>query len=275
MTPFALACAFVALAANPAQADQPLWEAGAGLAAISFADYRGSRHQQTYLLPVPYFVYRGPVLKVDRESVRGLLLKEKDFVIDVSINGAVPVKSKNHNVRDGMPNLAATFELGPSFNWTLFKAENGNRKLDFRLPVRPVFSIDSDGIDHVGWLAQPQINLDLRNLPGLAGWNLGMLAGPIFGDARYHQYFYSVGRAYATPTRAAYQARGGYGGMQFIAALSKRYPQYWVGAFVKVDTVRGAVFADSPLIERRNNVSAGFAISMILGASEIRVADGE
>jgi hypothetical protein len=48
-----------------------------------------------------------------------------------------------------------------------------------------------------------------------------------------------------------------------------------VGAFVKFDTVDGAVFANSPLVETRSNVSAGFAISMILGASQARVQDDE
>ena len=51
--------------------EAPLWEAGAGMAVIDFPDYRGSDERHTYVLPVPYVVYRGEFLKVDRENIRG------------------------------------------------------------------------------------------------------------------------------------------------------------------------------------------------------------
>lgn len=268
----ALACL---AAADQAMADKPLWEAGAGVAAVDFPDYRGSDQRQGYVLPVPYIVYRGEFLKVEREKVRGLLFKSERAELDISVNGSVPVKSSKNRARAGMPNLSPTFEVGPSLNLSLFKSENRNQQLDLRLPLRPVFAVSSTGVKNVGWLFQPQLNLDLRNVSGLPGWNVGLLTGPIFGDARYHQYVYGVAPAYATPARPAYQARGGYAGMQFIAALSKRYPDYWVGAFVKLDSLGGAVFADSPLVRSRTNASAGFAISWILGASETMVKDEE
>ncbi|MHB1291126.1 MAG: MipA/OmpV family protein, partial [Sulfuricella sp.] len=55
--------------------DVPLWEAGAGVAVLEFPDYRGSDEKYAYVLPVPYVVYRGEFLKVDRERVRGLFFK--------------------------------------------------------------------------------------------------------------------------------------------------------------------------------------------------------
>jgi outer membrane protein len=39
----------------------PLWEVGAGIGALSVPDYRGSEARSTYVLPAPYFVYRGGV----------------------------------------------------------------------------------------------------------------------------------------------------------------------------------------------------------------------
>lgn len=261
--------------ASDAVADKPLWEAGAGVAAVDFPDYRGSDQRQAYILPIPYIVYRGEFLKVEREKVRGLLLKSDNVEVDISLNGSVPVKSSNNRARAGMPNLSPTFEIGPSLNLSLFESDGGSEKVDLRLPLRPVFAVNSSGIRNEGWLFQPQLNLDLRNIGGLPGWNVGLLTGPIFGDARYHQYIYGVAPAFATPTRPAYQARGGYAGMQFISAISKRFPDYWVGAFVKLDSLNRAVFADSPLVRRRTNASAGFAISWILGASQTMVRDDE
>lgn len=268
----ALACLVVS---GKAMADKPLWEVGAGIAAVNFPDYRGSDQRQSYVLPVPYIVYRGEFLKVEREKVRGLLFKSEKTELDISLNGSVPVKSSRNRARADMPNLSPTFEIGPSLNLSLFKSESKNEQLDLRLPLRPVFAVSSSGVRNEGWLFQPQINLDLRNISGLPEWNVGLLAGPIFGDARYHQYVYGVESAYATPTRPAYQARGGYAGMQFISAISKRSHDYWMGAFIKLDTLNGAVFADSPLVRSRTNASAGFAISWILGVSKTMVKNEE
>ena len=54
---------------------KPEWEVGAGFAAIDFPMYRGSNERRSFLLPIPYFVYRGETLQVNRERVRGLIFK--------------------------------------------------------------------------------------------------------------------------------------------------------------------------------------------------------
>jgi len=79
---------------------------------------------------------------------------------------------------------------------------------------------------------------------------------------------YGVDPAYATTVRPVYTARGGYAGSQFISALSKRFPHYWLGGFVKWDTLHGAVFEDSPLVKRKQNFTAGFAVSWIFAESK-------
>ena len=243
----------------------PLWEAGAGVAVIDFPDYRGSDERHAYVLPVPYVVYRGEFLKIDREKVRGLFFKTDKVELDVSLNGSVPVKSSDNRARQGMPDLEPTLEVGPSLNLFLQHSEQKNTYLDLRLPVRPVIDINAK---YLGYVFQPQLNLDVRDLGGNADWNLGLAAGPIFADQRYHQYFYGVDPAYATALRPAYSAHGGYAGSQFISALSKRFPHYWVGGFVKWDTLHGAVFQDSPLVKSKQNFTAGFAVSWIFAESK-------
>ena len=91
-------------------------------------------------------------------------------------------------------------------------------------------------------------NADEKNVAGLQHWHLGMQAGPVFADRKYNQTFYGVEGAYATASRPAYAARGGYSGSQFTLGLSRRFPGYWVGAFTRYDDLGGAVFADSPLM---------------------------
>ncbi len=97
------------------------------------------------------------------------------------------------------------------------------------------------------------------------------MTGPLFADRRYHDYFYTVAAQYATLARPAYQAAGGYAGTQAIASLSKRYPRFWVGAYMRYDTLAGAAFVDSPLVQRRSYWSAGFGISWMIGRSKTLV----
>ncbi|MHB9102534.1 MAG: MipA/OmpV family protein [Sulfuricella sp.] len=141
--------------------DVPLWEAGAGVAALEFPDYRGSDEKHAYVLPVPYVVYRGEFLKVDRERMRGLFFKTDKAELDVSLNGSVPVKSADNRARQGMPYLDPTLEIGPSLNLFLLHSEPKKTHLDLRLPVRPVIDINAK---YLGYVFQPQLNLDVRDL---------------------------------------------------------------------------------------------------------------
>lgn len=244
---------------------KPLWEAGAGFAVVDFPDYRGSDERSTFAFPVPFFIYRGEFLKVDRNSVRGRLFESERLKLDISLNGSVPVDSDDNEARKGMDDLEPTIEVGPVLKYHWWTSTDKKYQLDLRVPVRAVISSD---IEHVGWVAQPQLNLDVKDPFGHQGWKLGLLTGPLFGDDKYHNYFYGVEPQFARPGRPAYEASGGYAGAQVIAALSKRYEKMWVGGFVKLDTVDGAEFEDSPLIKDNTNFTAGFAISWILKTSE-------
>jgi MipA family protein len=256
------------LLVTTAHADlHPLWEAGVGAAVVNLLDYRGSDEQKTYVLPIPYVVYRGERLKIDREKVRGLLFSHDLAELDVSLNGTVPVKSSDNRARAGMPDLDATLEIGPSLNVALYRGPTKRRVLELRLPLRTVIATDLSSTRHVGWLFHPHINLDLKDVIPGPGWNFGMLAGPIFGNERYHDYFYGVAPAFATTARPAYDASGGYSGVQFITSVSKRFQDYWFGAFIRVDSVDGARFEDSPLVRRKSGVSGGVAVAWVFARS--------
>jgi outer membrane scaffolding protein for murein synthesis (MipA/OmpV family) len=262
----------LAFAAAGARAERlPLWEAGAGAAALSFPAYRGSKERQSWLLPVPYIVYRGEFLQADERRTRGLIYNTDRVEIDVSLNGSVPVDSGKDEARRGMPDLDATLEIGPGLNIKLMETGDRKARMELRLPLRGVFASDFSYLRHVGWMFQPQVNVDIRDPLGNPGWKLGLLAGPVYSDRRYNRYFYAVEPAFATAARPAYSARGGYGGVQMIAALSRRYRDFWVGAFVKWDYLNGAAFANSPLVRDRQGVAAGFSIAWILGESKSRV----
>jgi outer membrane scaffolding protein for murein synthesis (MipA/OmpV family) len=240
----------------------PLWELGAGVGVVDFPEYRGASERHTYVLPIPYVVYRGDILQVDRQKARGLLARTERLELDVGVNGSVPVKSDSTQARSGMPDLDPTLELGPSLNVALVRAPR--YLLELRLPVRAVIASDFRSASDQGILAQPNLNLDLV-LDG--GWKLGLLAGPLFATRRYHEYFYSVAPQYATPDRPAYAAPGGYSGGQVLVAFSRRFENLWLGGFAKFDALQGAAFEDSPLVERKQGWAAGFGVSWIFARS--------
>ena len=243
---------------------RPLWELGVGVAALSLPNYRGSDQSSAYLLPLPYLVYRGTFLKADRDGTRALLLESQRVKVDVSVAASTPARSRDNVARQGMPNLPGTFEIGPNVNITLFGSADQKPRLDLRLPLRAAITLQRSP-KAVGATFSPHLNLDLAEVAG--GWNVGMLIGPQFGDRRFHQQYYGVDAAYATAQRPAYSARGGYAGWDAIAATSRRFGNMWVGAFVRYDSVRGAVFEDSPLVRRSSGVTAGFGVSWVLGTS--------
>ena len=260
----------ICLAAHFACAEQlPLWEAGAGIGATSLPHYRGSDQSRTWVLPVPYFTYRGEFLKVDDRRFRGLFFDSDKVEVELSLSGSPP--AKDNDARSGMPDLDPTLEIGPSLNVALLRSKNGMEKLELRLPVRIAIASDFPHLRYIGWVFQPNLSLDFKNALGNRGWNLGLQSSLIYTDRRYNQYFYAVDPIFATPDRPAFNPGGGYGGPALLAAVSKRFPSFWVGAFAKWDSVGGAVFADSPLVKTRTNLSGGLAVSWIFSASTTKV----
>jgi outer membrane protein len=257
------------LAASVARAEPlPLWEAGVGIGATTLPHYRGSDQSRTWVLPVPYLVYRGESLKVDDDRrLRGLF--GEGVELEFSLNGSPP--AKNNEARRDMPDLDATLEIGPSLNIALFRSKNRAEKLELRLPVRTVIASDFSHFTHIGWIFQPNLSLDFKNVLGNRGWKLGVQGSLVYADRRYNQYFYAVDPIFATPERPAFNPGGGYAGTTLLAALSKRFPNFWVGAFAKWDSVGGAVFADSALVKTRSNLSGGLGIAWILRASSAKV----
>jgi outer membrane scaffolding protein for murein synthesis (MipA/OmpV family) len=261
-----LVAALVMLACAAAWAEErPLWELGLGVGAFALPDYRGSDESRGWVLPVPYAVYRGDFLKADRKGVRGELFDSDRVELNLSVAASLPVDSERNAARADMPDLRPSLEFGPSLEFTLWRGQ-GRDLLELRLPVRAAFTLESSPRS-IGWVATPNLNLDVPGWGALQGWNFGMLAGPVFGDRRQHDYFYGVAPRFATPLRPAYAARGGYAGMQFIVAASRRFAGFWVGAFLRADTLRGAVFDDSPLVRRESYVAGGAAIAWVLGTS--------
>ena len=247
----------------------PKWELGIGAGAMRLPDYRGSDESQNYVFPLPYVIYRGERLQLDRRGAAGVLFESERLELDVSATAANPARSGRNRAREGMPDLDPPAHLGPRPRSTLTENPTKSVKESAELPVRAVFAVDSRFTNR-GWLVNPTVNIDVRDIGG-SGWNFGAQAGPVFGDRRYHAYFYDVGIPYARSDRPAYTATSGYSGAHISAALSKRYASIWVGGFARAYSLHGASFEESPLVRTRSALLVGIGFAYIFATSSVMV----
>ena len=256
--------ALAAWAAAPAQADAPLWELGAGVAALQVPHYRGSAQAHRWLLPVPYVVLRGRVLRADRDGTRAVLFETERSHLDLSLDASPPARSRDNRARTSMPDLAATVEIGPKFNLVLGRGEGW--KLDLRLPLRAAFALDG-GAQPLGWTFAPVLHVDLRT----QGWALAFAGGPLAAGRRYHGHFYGVAPAYATAGRAPYAAAGGAAGWGLSARAAYRAGPWWLAGYLRVDDLAGARIRASPLVTQPRHWTLGLALSRVLWTSATQV----
>jgi outer membrane protein len=257
----------VGLLAGLAHAEEkPRWELGLGLVGVSVPDYRGSDERSHYVLPTPYLVYRGDVLKADREGARAQLLGLDTVHLDFNVGISPPVSGLRNQARAGMPGLAGALELGPALDVELYQSADERTKVRFRLPLSYGLPLGGE-VGSNGWQSAPHVALHLRDVLGQSGWGFALRGGPMYASHDRHAYYYDVAQRYATATRPEYHAGGGYSGMQFTTLLAKRYDTFWVGAFARYDNLNGAAFTHSPLVKTRNYLVGGLAVAWVLGQS--------
>jgi outer membrane scaffolding protein for murein synthesis (MipA/OmpV family) len=213
---------------------------------------------------VPFIIYRGQWLRADREGARAVLIDTPGWELTLSAHASAPVRSHDNPARLGMANLPATVELGPKLTTQLWAAADRSARLNAELPLRAVIGL-TRSTPMLGTVLTPTLNLDLPRWS--SGWNLGLQIGPKWGSQRLHAHYYGVAAADVTADRPAYTARNGYAGWQALAAVSQRFDRTWIGAFVRVERLDGAAFADSPLVRQRQAVSAGVAVAWLLASS--------
>ena len=132
------------LATVSAQAQEtgrlPLWEAGVVGGGVSTPSYPGSPDRSARGLVLPYFVYRGDVVRVDRSGIGARLLHTDQTEFDLGLGGSLPSNSQDTTTRQGMPDLGTLVEFGPRLKLTLARPAPGQR-LRLDLPLRAVLEV--------------------------------------------------------------------------------------------------------------------------------------
>lgn len=259
---------------------KPLWEAGVTAVALTLPHYVGSDEHYTFVLPFPYFVYRGEIFKSDRDGLRGLFFQSDRFESDISLGGNLPVASENNEAREGMPELDTLAEIGPAFRY-YFHRRGELDHLYLQAAWRGAFSIAFNGgfdID-TNWRGQRYtLNLRFKNESLFRDHNLSLFlsTGISYADDILNGYFYDVQTEYVTPDRGHYNADAGYAGLYVSGAAYKDLSERWaIGGYLRWQNIGGAVFEDSPLVRTSNNFYASLVLIWKFAQSEAMVTVSE
>ncbi len=239
------------------------WELGLGIGAVSGPDYRGSDEYRTFISPIPYVVYRGKIIRTDRDGVRGNFLRTDQYEFTFSASASITPDADKNELREDMPELGSTLELGPSFNINL-TGDNFAHGWHAQIPWRAVFALGADESGYIGSVFQPQLVYRTK----LGDWALNYRAGIMFASDDYHDYYYNVEQEYVTETRAYFNADGGYSGWNNQIALSRSFNTNGINTrlalFVRYDNISGTDFTNSALVKTRDVYRGGVAFIWVI-----------
>jgi len=239
-------------------AKKPMLELGLGLATISYPDYIGAESRETLVVPFPYIRYRGEHFQIEKGGIKKELFEIDGLSMDISLGGSLPSNSKDAKVRDGMPDLDLTFEVGSKITYELYHDDESD--FSFRVPIRAVFSTDFEGVDSQGYLTSPHLRYEYAPNDKI---EFSFSTGPMIAGGGYHDYFYSVDKQFETDRRPSYEARDGYSGYRNALGLKYRYKKWWAGAFASHFALSGARYEDSPLVAQKNALFIGTSFAYI------------
>jgi outer membrane scaffolding protein for murein synthesis (MipA/OmpV family) len=273
----ASAAAGLALLANgPAMAQRatappadPLWEVGGVAFGLTQQAWPGASEDVRRAIALPYVLYRGPWLRIDRGAFGLRAVKKSDFELDIGFSGSLGSGANDTQARRGMPELGTLVELGPRLKWKLGAAP-GNGQWRAEIPLRGVFDL-SNRFDHKGLSFEPKLIYE-----GLStsGWRYNASIGAIFADAKLAQTFYEVNSAQATALRPAYAASSGLVAWRLGSTFSRNLsPDLRLFGFARLDTVAGAANERSPLVRQTTGATFGMGVTYNWLRSEQRGQD--
>lgn len=248
---------------------EPLWEAGLAGGAGWVPDYPAAGQNHAQGLVLPYVIYRGKYLRAgdDKGIVRGRFMPSDQVELDLSLSASLPTDSDENEARQGMPDLDYLLEAGPRLQITLARL-SPDRKIDFELPVRAIFSSDMTDFHYRGVVSLPELAFQDNDL-GDTGVRMKLGIGPIFASDRFMEYLYGVEPQYVTAERPEYDAGGGYLGSKLKLLLAKKLtPQVRLYGTAFIGYYDGATNEESPLYRKDLNAGVGFGLVWALFQSQ-------
>ena len=241
------------------------WTLGVGLGVLDYHLYPGARESNRLILPLPYFTFRSANFEIDR-GIKSFLYHSEAIVLDISADFGLPVDSDETQARQGMPDLDLVLQIGPSLEVLLNDESDSYFDVRFELPLRAAFATDFHGVDNIGYLLEPRFSFNHRR-GGRTGLAQKATVGLKFATQAFHAYYYDVADEFATAIRPEFKSSAGFGGSFAKYKISYKTRDFIYWTFVRYQSLRGAVFEDSPLVVQKDYYFIGFGFAWLFAGS--------
>ena len=243
----------------------PLWEAGVFGMGISHPAYPGAETQSSLAFALPFIIYRGDILRIDRGDVGVRALKTPRTEIDVGFAASLAARASAIPARRGMDDLGTLLEFGPRLKINLGDETLGRSDSRLQLPLRFVF----DANDHLRYKGIAYELQWIRELWLAEKWRISSNLGAVWGDQDLVNTFYRVLPSEATPDRAAYTPTAGLISIRgSLLATKLLTPEWRVLGYFRVESVAAGINQDSPLIRKEVGWTVGLGMAYTLAQSE-------
>jgi len=249
-----------------AHAQKSKWELGGGIGTLDFRLYPGSKQSNYYIVPLPYMTYSNKYVQIDR-GIRGILTSSERWKLDISADFGLPVNSSNSDVRQGMENLDPVIQFGPSLEYTFTGDYKSKDEVRLEVPLRSAIIANSDNVHNVGWLIEPRLVYEQRRI-GKSGLFYKLRTGLRYASKDQHAYYYDVDQTFVTPDRELFQSDEGYSGFLLDLRATWREDNMLFWGIARYQSLSGAAFEDSPLVEDENYFLIGMGVTWIFMSSD-------
>ena len=253
--------------------DASLWElnlAGFGRYGES---YPASEDSQLDVVPLPFPIYRGRVVRVGDETqkpLRARIARWDQVKLDIDFGLNFPVDSEDVDARTDMPDLDLLLEAGPELEFR-FGEEMMGGTFFFYLQARGAVSFDGLSPSGRGFV----LASGFKHLVPFSGrTELLTRVTPEWASSRYMGFFYDVAPEFATANRPEYEADAGYLGTQLSLVLKHQFnDRLEVRSGLRAGFYQGAKNEDSPLFTDDTTSGAYIAFLWKFWESERRGTD--
>ncbi len=235
---------------------EPLWEWRLATFARFGESYPASENSQFNIIPFPLPVYRGKIVRIGEDSqspIRGRLIRTDRVKLDLAFDLNFPVDSGDVEARTGMPDLDFQVEIGPELEIEFARNRVGGSW--FISPqLRPAFVFDALVPKYQGVVFSPELIYKKKFHKGESDLKFSLM--PTLATEKYMDFFYTVDPMFATPTRPAFKADGGYLGTDLTARWKSKFKtNFAYVAGLRVSFYQGAANKDSPLYTQETTVA--------------------
>ncbi len=240
---------------------------GVGYGTGSVPHYPASNQNQNESLFLPIIMYRGDILKSDREEgTRIELFKSLELDINLSFGATFNNDSSENEARKDMPNLNYTLETGPALNFKLWSVPDYGF-LRIQIPIRLTFETNFKTTNFLGFVFEPELRFQKSHFL-MSNLRSSTSVASEFFSQRVANYFYEVEPQYATTERPTYTGREGLSAFKLSQSFMYQYKRFNFIVGTAYSNFSYSANKNSPLFRSVHNQSYFVAVAWLFYKSE-------